>query len=358
MPKLKLPKPPRLPLPSSLPNLKLATLRSLLFSIGGKTSGTKPVLLSHLRRDVGISKLGTGAGKTVGEKSRILSIDMGIKNLAFCVCDVTTKWKGIGIDVVAWKRIAVTGDSTSSPPEKSTDESTEAETVLEDDPFGPRVLSATAYALVKNLLLPYKPSTILIEKQRFRSGGGSAIQEWTVRVNMLEAMLWAVLRTMKGEKSLGLPPEVWDVSPRKVGLFWIGQEGGGKVDKKIKIGFAREWVGKGGVDEELKAGFSGDAVGTREAFVIPAEGKGSGSRRNKAKIPLLDVDGNVSVEEEKEVVGKLDDLADSLLQAVTWTRWEQNRRTLAPMVQAEDVEGLAKWVERKSKVKVADGGKE
>lgn len=242
-----------------------------------------------------------------------------------------------------------------------------------EDSFHPRVLARAAHALLTRVLLPYKPDIILIERQRYRSGGGAAIQEWTVRVNTLESMLWAVLEALKGD-TWNLPspsntedagqPQVFDVSPARVGTFWIdsldeeydarrsaasiqaselGPKGevsekacesvatarkmsAAKVKKKDKIQLVRSWLShspysskiartgsdKGQVQEinpPITFSFAPEAEETREALCII---RSSTKRSNKNIVKT----GSVR---------KLDDLADCFLQAAAWVAWEWNR---------------------------------
>lgn len=363
--------------------------------------------------------------------TRVLSIDMGIKNLAFCVCDVpvlpepkTTSPKEINkkqeneqiestlkLSVVAWKRIAVTGSTTPIGRKKKVLPKDEDDGekkkpvgafVEENDPFSPMQLSKTAYKLVREVLLPYDPDTILIERQRFRSGGGSAVQEWTVRVNMFESMIWAILTTLKNEgittqtrtKSkeekvevgeIG-KPQIWHVSPMRVASFWIGKEakklalanvdirdkkkGRVKVEKKEKVDLVQRWIlsDAGGIEvnEGVEITFQDEAVRTRDAFMAEKSGPNRKPKelrkikepkmRNVAKtivVPVvellegLDTPKEVLQEEPLLDIGKLDDLADCLLQAGAWTKWEMNRMVLHELIEEEDIERVEKWIRDK-----------
>lgn len=208
--------------------------------------------------------------------------------------DVPSKSKPPTIQ--AWQRLAV-----SSPPEGAAKES-----------FTPATLAATAYELLKHRLLVFNPTHVLIERQRFRSMGSKHILEWTVRVNMFESILYGVLYTLKGE---GL----WDgsveaIAPGKVGPFWIDEERVGKVrkakdsktkNKGAKIDLVRQWLGDG---EMMRLG-SEEVEGVARAYTEKWDGV-----RVKTK------DGEVKM-------GKLDDLADSMLQGMAWIQWEKNKRT-------------------------------
>lgn len=161
---------------------------------------------------------------------------------------------------------------------------------------------------------------------------------------MFEAMLWAVLETLRKEGRW--EGRVWGVEPGRVGGWWVGGGDGGEVKgkkggmgeeagegegeggkegrekgkgrkkgegarkakqgKEDKIKLVRRWLSEGGVVE-----LEGKAKEMGEAYLA----KGGGVRRKK-------------VEGEGEKMGKLDDLADCLLQGMAWVRWEENRRRI------------------------------
>lgn len=375
---------------SLLPELKLSHLRNLLVRVGANTGGTKPVLINRITEELtsseahsrqhGRSKT-TASGSNHGGKTRILSVDMGIKNLAFCVYDLRP---GSTSAIHAWRRISLLSNpqlssSPSAPPGGDTLIGTTKDTVADNEPFHPSSLSALAFNLVTKVLLPYQPDVILIERQRFRSGGSSAVQEWTVRVNMLESMIWAVLRTLlakqedsrQGSKELdaqgrgGSEVQVWAVSPQRVGLFWIhgGQtaESGTetvaaddgsekkkgrvrklKVEKKDKINFVRRWLSAVTSPQSSQSRlpamlqFEKEAEMARLAFT---EDSTKRRRKLKSEVEESNGDGNVSI--LKEAIGKLDDVADCLLQAAAWVQWQENKRTLAE-TKVKDVESVEK----------------
>jgi len=284
----------------SIPStLKLAQLKLLAFKCGISSSGTKPILIQRLHDEIAsVSQQGTKA-----KPYRILSIDMGIRNLAYCVLDVPAKSNSKTLPTVrAWQRLAV-----SSPPPSTSD----LPLVAAKESFSPATLSATAYELVRHRLLLLKPTHILVERQRFRSMGSKHILEWTVRVNMFESILYGVLCTLKGEG-------IWDgsveaIAPGKVGPFWIDEEREAKArktksakakNKGAKIDLVRQWLEGGDMmslgNEEVEA--------LARAYREKWDGK-----RVKAK-------------EGEEKMGKLDDLADSLLQGMAWAKWEENKR--------------------------------
>jgi cruciform cutting endonuclease 1 len=251
---------------------------------------------------------------------------MGIRNLAYCILDlpleIFSNNKSSIPTVASWRRIAV-----SSAPVPSEDE--ESFLPKPKEAFDPQTLSNAAYALLRHTLLPYDPTYILIERQRFRSMGSPHILEWTIRVNMFESMLYAVLQTLKSEN-------VWNgtvipITPGKVGPFWLesGQEvaipsraqaklrntkSAKLLNKGAKIDLVKFWLE---ANENVTLGTS-EAESTAQAYLekwyrLPGRAKS----KDVVKPDRV---------REVEAMSKLDDLADSLLQGVAWIQWEKNKR--------------------------------
>jgi Mitochondrial resolvase Ydc2 / RNA splicing MRS1 len=200
---------------------------------------------------------------------------MGIRNLALCLIQIPTGGKIPQIS--SWNRITV-----SSKPECPGTES-----------FEPIEYAEKAYTLMKSSLEKYNPDTILIERQRYRSAGGSAIQEWTVRVNMLESMFHAVLHTLAMER--GYKVDVHSVSPRKVARLWLAN-----VQEKLT---ARE---------------------TKVAKIAVADRILNGQT---VKVDIVDQAKDIadSFQNGNSSLKKFDDLADSLLQGLGWWKWHITR---------------------------------
>lgn len=263
----------------------------------------------------------------------------------------------------------------------------------EKDAFAPDVYAAYAYTLISSLIAAYRPTHVLIERQRFRSGGGSAVLEWTLRVGVLEGMLYAVLHTLRQERGGDIADLVIrGVEPRRVVRYWLeGSSVLGKGDageksevgekekekkpnarevKKAKIDLVGRWLSAamqtnappdsdGGL-KELKLGTATDnKIVLADKSECPAlhavagaylrkwqgqtqaskKGKGKGSRALKSGSlsplpgsPLSDMGDEVAAVD----LGKLDDLADCLLQGVTWVEWQIMRERIA----REGVEAL------------------
>ncbi|KAL1960213.1 hypothetical protein VTO42DRAFT_8756 [Malbranchea cinnamomea] len=453
-----------------LSTLKAAQLQRIAFLTGTSSSGTKPVLISRLSRV--LQESGTGLeSTTLSPKSRnsspsseqimsILSIDMGIRNLAYAHLVVsshqsstTTSEKGEvkrDIRLNAWNRLAISsfpvkleeesmwgaelapcqgleldkfngGIATAATPavKKSKRTSmeeeeevpvvatrTEAGGVLEDterkkESFAPHIYASHAYTLISSLISAYKPTHILIERQRFRSGGSSAVLEWTIRVGVFEGMLYAVLQTLKAESRRGrlyLSKEgdeveqvkdlhVLGVEPQRVARYWAEtvkgtelevvetkRKGKGKGKERLSskegkkakidvIGSILSWqdgevssdslaweppfrlcLDPDGQAREVADTFlekwnrsNGRRKKTSRSPVLISDGKdrsslsapASAKKRRKKAIEEAKGDGQDASRESKVAeIGKLDDLADCLLQGLTWIAWQDMRERI------------------------------
>jgi cruciform cutting endonuclease 1 len=198
-------------------------------------------------------------------------------------------------------------NSSETAKERSRSRSTKDK--KEKESFCPALYAKNAYSLINTLLSTYKPTHILIERQRFRSAGGSAVQEWTIRVGVFEGMLYAVLETILQERGLSknlAPMQIHGIEPKRVVKYWIDKERGGekmtaREVKKAKIEIVGKWLEEG-------------RVGVVEGDVTELVGGYLGKLRKEGKNTVQ--------------IGKLDDLADCLLQGVTWLEWEGMRRRL------------------------------
>ncbi|KAH6639357.1 mitochondrial resolvase Ydc2 [Boeremia exigua] len=364
------------------------TLQSLLTRIGSASSGTKNTLFARFQRDVlrpGFPHVQLGPGKhqpgDPGQKLRIMSIDMGIKNLAFCDAEISHAALGTGkrqgfdthMNVLRWKKLDLMNSTYSNgggPPQELQEAADALDADL--DAFSPSVLSKTAFHLITKEVLSASPDIILIEKQRWRSGGGSAVQQWTLRVNTLEAMLWAVLETLKQSRAPHRDQAapiahhaylVHAVDPKRVGQYWLGQQARAvlahdavqahdlapdsdpdpdlppatppkqpsrsKAEKSAKIAILRSWLAHDPMSTRPstphsmpRISFTIDAgAASTLAALLP---KGKAVRRKKAPKGAESA-GDVPSAAE---ITKLDDVTDCFLQAAAWVAWEANRRQL------------------------------
>ncbi len=338
---------------SWLHSCNASQLKAIARLTGLASSGTKPLITSRLLQDLPHSFLAGPIAQpslqTYNQQpTGIISIDMGIRNLAYCRLTLPPVSANASPPLVTdWRRFAIT----------RAQDATEAAT--EKEKFDPATYSKHAYALIEALLSQETPSHILIERQRFRSMGGSAVLEWTLRVNMFEAMLYAVLATLTARGIWS--GSVHAVSPAKVAGFWLEERGedgpedngngGGKKRKgsvapaeqdevetpKIrkkksakagtktqKIKILSELLNQTPPVVQLQA--KSPAADTAKAYL--EETLGGGSRKTRKAAAESEEPRTTSgafIRPLQEKTGKLDDLADCLLQGMAWIQWEKNR---------------------------------
>lgn len=304
----------------------------------------------------------------------VLSIDMGIKNLAFAHLWVDRPFHGLGSvggigggvrpQVKDWRRLGLEdigglngGESTlSSKSDSSTASSEEADADLEiekkDTSFDLSHYASTAHTLLNTLVATYKPTHILIERQRFRSGSSSHVQEWTLRVGLFEAMLYAALEAMKKERGGNLADVgVYGIDPKRVVQYWGEKvdgftkvksgDGDGDKDatrrptsrevKKAKIEIVAKWLESELSGTESEVGTeAGTADSTRKIDISQSASVKDLAEAYLARLRTpakrgLTNRGRPRVETVANDVIKLDDLADCLLQGVTWIEWIRMR---------------------------------
>ena len=241
-------------------------------------------------------------------------------------------------------------------------------------------------------MLSVNPDIILIEKQRWRTGGGSAVQQWTVRVNTLEAMLWAILETFKRREQARNPGgkfcdrqdtyQTYAVDPKRVGQYWLSQharalaekdeealaadtstlsnvvegpdyvdKGGRKVKKKpsrskaeksAKIAVLRSWLADDTMSTlpstpysmpHISFNIDTSAEATRQALL--SRDKATRKKRSSEAANDTELIKGLPATEIK----KLDDITDCFLQAAAWVAWESNRLELQAMFGANKTMG-------------------
>lgn len=311
------------------PKLSLRQLRDLALLCGRNTTGTKPVLHADLQ-----TAKATAGNQPAG--CRILSIDMGVRNLAYCLLQV-----GQGEVVpklVAWERLSLVDDD-DKPEAEAEEHSTDAPSSPSSCPYSPPVMAAVAARLVRDRLLPLAPSHILIERQRFRSGGAAAVLEWTVRVNSLEAMLHGIFAARQlaeydsGQTSL---ESVQAVSPRRVAQFVVRGGLAGRLPSSVSV--------------PRKATKEKDIKDIKEALVATILRSDGGE---SSRLLSHDADSHVSdmvaaylarwdakqkktrkktkgsaQSQPRILLSKIDDLADCIAQGLVWLEWVQNTKAL------------------------------
>ena len=336
-----------------LSSLKTAQLQKIAHATGIRSAGPKAALISRLETQLAQCEYTVPPKsktqkqqKTQPQNLSILSIDMGIRNLAFAhllVPGATGSTSTSSSSAMppptlnAWRRLAVSdllvpelGSTGWTQQPSDMDELSELACQKEKDAkdmFHPSPYAKQAYVLITTLLEKYQPTHVLIERQRFRSGGGSAVQEWTLRVGVFEGMLYAVLYALRRERgrssssssssSGGSAPVVLGVEPQRVVRYWgdgLGVEkekkgrSSAREGKKVKMDLVGGWLEDALADGErdVKVAVSGE--GELRQWVEAYLAKWKGQKRRRGQVGVLDI-------------GKLDDLADCLLQGVTWLDW-------------------------------------
>ncbi|KAK2749606.1 hypothetical protein FQN57_005828 [Myotisia sp. PD_48] len=382
-----------------LSSLKLRQLQRLALLTGILSSGTKPILINRLHQSLLSSDLRRhfqpsitaergSNGCTAQPVSRplsVLSIDMGIRNLAYAHLQIPAMQSKEQIPkpiLNAWDRLAISSfpsnlDTCSSirsqrkpaeipcihalselgrpkrmaPSRKSLDtDETHEPPAIEKESFAPELYASYAYTLISSLISEYQPTHILIERQRFRSGGGSAVLEWTIRVGVFEGMLYAVIHTLQQQLAAGASsPVVRGIDPQRVVRYWMmmresDSENELKTQKKSRVTSSEgkkakiDLIGNmislsninhnreqqisvyQGTDIGLIIAENSQASNTVHSFLNKwnKEGKRKpSSRSTKQNIPNNGTDNAVLD------IKKLDDLADCLLQGITWLEWQK-----------------------------------
>lgn len=304
-------------------NAKRTELQNLAALTGNPVSATKTQLISCLEQDYERTQDAYSAQSERGglRDLRILSIDMGIRNLAFALLtsrvQQQSRSKEVQKPVVElWRRIAVSATSTgrlettpvNGEHHNSVDRGTSPMAVKES--FEPNVMATYALEYAR-YFAALRPTHILIERQRFRSGGGSAVQEWTIRVGMFESMLYAIFEALQGRD--GFHAVMQPILPARVNKFWLETEGVlpptcDMTQKSSKLSSVRAKLLK---IELVRRMIQHDQTDGRDALV-----SFGGQTQTMCKLYSAGSNGRSS-----RGGGKLDDLSDSLLQGLAWLRW-------------------------------------
>ena len=304
-----------------LHGLTLHKLHRLAVSIGSPCSGSKPVRIAGIQDALAEIPQVERIDGANGSLS-IVSIDMGIRNLAYTCLETSVKamksQRDLDILVQAWQRRAIGNGAPSARRSKrklaedAQTSSTKPEGAIKES-FEPKIYAAHAYDFINEIIDKHKPTHVLIERQRLRSGGQSAVQEWTIRDGEYEGMLYAVLGTLiaQGYRDCSVLP----MSPAAVNRYWLnehattpllleGRSRSSKAVKDHKIGFFRDMLKVGRV-ENLSLSFSHSSTETRDA--------------------VTGVDKKTKSSSKGAGYTKLDDVSDCLLQGLAWVKWQQNR---------------------------------
>ncbi|KAI4860438.1 Ydc2-catalyt-domain-containing protein [Hypoxylon rubiginosum] len=313
---------------------KSAPLKQLAFLCGAKSSGNKDELIARLAAlaDARQTELPTKRDPLV------LSIDLGIRNLGFSLLAPAASTSSSRpakhsssppdfrqpprVRLHAWQRRELLGSEKSG-----------TAAALHPERFSPASLAIVADRLTRQDILPLKPTHVLIERQRWRSGGAAGVQEWTLRVNTLEAMLHASLRTLL---ELGhWDGEVLSVAPDRVTQFWPPAP---KPSEDSPPKTRRSRSAKSVVEEKApkkakaqrskqhKIGVLTSWLARDESVIIPANQDAEGAVKRFRN--LLTRPRRSKGAEQHSEPRKLDDLTDCLVQGMTWLKWEENKAFL------------------------------
>jgi cruciform cutting endonuclease 1 len=208
--------------------------------------------------------------------------------------------------------------------------------------FRPDIYAGHAYTLLTSLIAAYRPTHILMERQRFRTARSSSVQEWTLRVGVFEGILYGVLHTLQ-QVGHCMVVDQQMIDPARVARYWqmdlTPKPKKMKANRKARPNSPRE-VKKMKID--LVAGWLRDATETTAAsssLSSSASSYSSPSGAAKISIPPasapLDVRNVVDAyllrclgrrgDTSAHRMDKLDDLADCLLQGLTWLDWHAKR---------------------------------
>lgn len=314
-----------------LTKLNNRQLHRLAVYIGTPCSGTKPCRLRQvehaiqgaLQLDDGQNRSGTGRAAR-SQPLSIVSIDVGIRNLAYCHLSTylsTINVENEPVNIDAWTRMSIEEHDAAKtdeiekisragpPPALSTIRA-------DKESYEPAVYAMRAYSFIKRIIESHQPTHVLIERQRFRSAGSAAIQEWTIRVGVFEAMLYAALHTLKAEKHYHC--HVIPMSPKQVNRYWLESDWEElseqpRTRKTASAAKLEKIKCVGQIMDSSKSTadliFSAEAIATKLAFLSRHERRKSGSGTKP----------------------KLDDLSDSFLQGLGWIHWQMNRLRLSAL---------------------------
>jgi cruciform cutting endonuclease 1 len=282
-------------LTSALEKLKLLQLKQLSRNCGLSISGTKPSLVSALVHAVHDK----ANNKPFETPTRLLSVDLGLRNIAFCQFKLDSvhgapqieKWELVGLEGLEENR------SLMQP-----------------------VFASMALHLVKSAFLKgnITPDVILIEQQRIRSGGSSSVCEHIAKINILEGMIHAILQTYMEERSLDIRLE--SVPAKGVMKYWIRDR-----EKLEQMSTGRRYQ----LTKKAK-------VTMAETLLLSPNGS---SFTLAPEVNPFDSESSLKV--------KRDDLCDSLLQGLGWIIWQRNLHQLGHVNNIDQLQHVMKDIDDK-----------
>lgn len=302
--------------------VNLIALRTLAISIGAIKSGTKPILMENILAQMKILDKLQKIRDTKGKLS-IIAIDIGIVNFAYC----KLIWKrNEDIPVLAqWKKLELKGLS------KMEFEPMIEKKVYNSEPDSMFLLSSV---LLEHILRS-ESDVYLLERQRTRTMGSSAIPEYILRVNILEHLLYSGLRLNSSND--GNAYTVLSSSPKRMVDYWcnslyesdllrrkLGLKSKSRsiITKKFRIALVKSFI-----HNQLypQNGLSIQKFKLNDSFYKQFENY-MGSYDDLSFGQILN--NNKETETSQPRVHKNDDFADSLLHGLAWIDWMQNYNCL------------------------------
>lgn len=220
-----------------LGSLKGDHLRHLAHKTGTNSTGTKPLLVQRLRRDLHLSEYHPArlpspfdpTEKVEPREMRVLSIDMGVRNLAYAHFIVPrderiritdpdrplpylTGWRNMSLDDIA--DLEPYANSVTTKPHPKKHKKIEDRDEQEKRSIATDTYARHAYNFVASVVGKYRPTHVLIERQRLRTRSSIGVLESVLRVAMFESMIHAALYAVQRER--GLETYVQGVDPGMV----------------------------------------------------------------------------------------------------------------------------------------------
>lgn len=259
-----------------LSSLNALNIKAISQACGSKLVGRKAEVIHALQQN--ISAFNLASDRSI----RLISLDPGVVNLGVTKMLVPPASSSVTKPTVE----QCYRDSINIDPKSS----------------NPQFADATVSFLSRILGDQKSVDFVIIEQQRSRTSGGPSIPTAVLRANILEGMLFAVLRASYPHiKALS-------VSPKSVVNYWSKANEIGKTEKeKTKRTYAmskavrRELVGKWLQDENI-----------------------------------LNFSNPQTLEHLRSLEGKRDDVHDSLVQAMTWVEWRKNAYNFTKNIENED----------------------
>ncbi|ODV85303.1 hypothetical protein CANARDRAFT_23365 [[Candida] arabinofermentans NRRL YB-2248] len=268
---------------------------------------------------------------------RLLSIDMGLKNFSFCRLEIPSfpmngNYKPV---VKQWNKMNLN-----------------EYTGITDDRFIPTNYSGIVNKIISNLIfnpesLQTKPDLIIIERQRFRTGGHKNVQEHILKTNVLEFSLISALQTCTYLQPKKYNSKLQSVSPAAMAGYWVDycKLRDPKIDQKskdLRVDLVHEWLSRHLLGSPLESIISepefiiGDNFDLSETTddLIHLKKYRSNSKRVYKMVKYLNTKNKTGeiIIDDSESSEKGDDMADSLLHGLAYVHYELNRLKLIEAV--------------------------